>query len=187
MSHVCAVLERSCTGIIVAWRLALLLTFLTLVSHWTNLSKSSFAYKKIQKHAPEVYPYNRNCIDYISSGSSEVPKRHVQTHKVVSRPFLSWLSCRMPLNPRGFILFFLCSRRCSGCFVSMMRSIYICSLHWVAIIPVWLLSWAKSLVAFVTISVPRFIYAVLSYSLTFTVCAYKYWLKCLRYLIIISA
>lgn len=34
---------------------------------------------------------------------------------------------------------------------------------------VWLLSWAKSLVAFVTISLPRFIYAALSYSLTFTV------------------
>ena len=33
----------------------------------------------------------------------------------------------------------------------------------------WLLSWAKSVVAFVTISVPWFIYAVLSYSLTFTV------------------
>ncbi|EJD03753.1 patatin-domain-containing protein [Fomitiporia mediterranea MF3/22] len=32
----------------------------------------------------------------------------------------------------------------------------------------WLLSWAKSLIAFATISVPRFIYAVLSYSLTFT-------------------
>ncbi|KLO11324.1 patatin-domain-containing protein [Schizopora paradoxa] len=32
----------------------------------------------------------------------------------------------------------------------------------------WLLSWAKSLIAFATISIPRFIYAVLSYSLTFT-------------------
>ena len=34
---------------------------------------------------------------------------------------------------------------------------------------VWLLSWARVLIAFATISVPRFIYAVLSYSLTFTV------------------
>ncbi|KAK7465552.1 phosphatidylcholine and lysophosphatidylcholine phospholipase [Stygiomarasmius scandens] len=32
----------------------------------------------------------------------------------------------------------------------------------------WLLSWAKSLVAFVTITVPRLIYSVLSYSLTLT-------------------
>uniref|UniRef100_A0A8H8CR46 Lysophospholipase NTE1 n=1 Tax=Psilocybe cubensis TaxID=181762 RepID=A0A8H8CR46_PSICU len=32
----------------------------------------------------------------------------------------------------------------------------------------WLLSWTKSLVAFVTISVPRFVYAVLSYSMTLT-------------------
>lgn len=34
---------------------------------------------------------------------------------------------------------------------------------------VWLLSWTKSLVAFATITVPRFIYAVLSYSMTLTV------------------
>ena len=34
---------------------------------------------------------------------------------------------------------------------------------------VWLLSWAKSLVAFATITLPRFIYAVLSYSMTLTV------------------
>ena len=34
---------------------------------------------------------------------------------------------------------------------------------------VWLLSWAKSLVAFATITIPRFIYAVLSYSMTLTV------------------
>ena len=33
----------------------------------------------------------------------------------------------------------------------------------------WLLSWAKSLIAFVTITVPRFIYALLSYSMTLTV------------------
>ncbi|KAL5534044.1 hypothetical protein ACEPAG_504 [Sanghuangporus baumii] len=32
----------------------------------------------------------------------------------------------------------------------------------------WLLSWAKSLIAFSTISIPRFVYAILSYSLTFT-------------------
>ncbi|KAI0828902.1 patatin-domain-containing protein [Trametes gibbosa] len=32
----------------------------------------------------------------------------------------------------------------------------------------WILSWIKSLVAFVTISIPRFIYAVLSYSMTLT-------------------
>ncbi|KAL0066550.1 phosphatidylcholine and lysophosphatidylcholine phospholipase [Marasmius tenuissimus] len=32
----------------------------------------------------------------------------------------------------------------------------------------WLLSWAKALVAFVTISIPRFIYSVLSYSMTLT-------------------
>ncbi|KAF4611921.1 hypothetical protein D9613_004184 [Agrocybe pediades] len=32
----------------------------------------------------------------------------------------------------------------------------------------WLLTWAKSLVAFVTITVPRFVYAVLSYSMTLT-------------------
>ncbi|RPD57124.1 patatin-domain-containing protein [Lentinus tigrinus ALCF2SS1-6] len=32
----------------------------------------------------------------------------------------------------------------------------------------WLLSWAKSLAAFATITVPRFIYAVLSYSMTLT-------------------
>ncbi|KAF9024101.1 patatin-domain-containing protein [Hymenopellis radicata] len=32
----------------------------------------------------------------------------------------------------------------------------------------WLLSWLKALVAFVTISVPRFIYAILSYSMTLT-------------------
>ncbi|KDR85655.1 hypothetical protein GALMADRAFT_234651 [Galerina marginata CBS 339.88] len=32
----------------------------------------------------------------------------------------------------------------------------------------WLLSWAKSLVAFVTITIPRFMYAVLSYSMTLT-------------------
>ena len=34
---------------------------------------------------------------------------------------------------------------------------------------VWLLSLVKSLIAFSTISVPRFIYAVLSYSMTLTV------------------
>lgn len=34
---------------------------------------------------------------------------------------------------------------------------------------VWLLSWTKSLVAFATITIPRFIYAVLSYSMTLTV------------------
>ncbi|KAI0778777.1 patatin-domain-containing protein [Trametes elegans] len=33
---------------------------------------------------------------------------------------------------------------------------------------VWLLSWVKALVAFATISVPKFIYAVLSYSMTLT-------------------
>ncbi|KAF8910065.1 hypothetical protein CPB84DRAFT_1842725 [Gymnopilus junonius] len=32
----------------------------------------------------------------------------------------------------------------------------------------WLLSWTRSLVAFVTITVPRFVYAVLSYSMTLT-------------------
>jgi hypothetical protein len=36
-------------------------------------------------------------------------------------------------------------------------------------ISVWLLSWAKALIAFVTISVPRFIYFILSYSMTLTV------------------
>lgn len=35
--------------------------------------------------------------------------------------------------------------------------------------PVWALSWTKSLIAFVTITVPRLIYFVLSYSLTLTV------------------
>jgi lysophospholipid hydrolase len=34
---------------------------------------------------------------------------------------------------------------------------------------VWLLSWTKSLVAFATITIPRSIYAVLSYSMTLTV------------------
>ena len=34
---------------------------------------------------------------------------------------------------------------------------------------VWLLTWTKSLVAFATITIPRFIYAVLSYSMTLTV------------------
>lgn len=34
---------------------------------------------------------------------------------------------------------------------------------------VWLLRWFKSLVAFVTISIPRLIYSVLSYSMTLTV------------------
>lgn len=34
---------------------------------------------------------------------------------------------------------------------------------------VWLLSWFKLLVAFVTITVPRYIYSVLSYSMTLTV------------------
>ena len=38
-----------------------------------------------------------------------------------------------------------------------------------SIYSVWLLSWVKALVAFVTISVPKFIYAVLSYSMTLTV------------------
>lgn len=33
----------------------------------------------------------------------------------------------------------------------------------------WVLSWIKALVAFATISVPKFIYAVLSYSMTLTV------------------
>ncbi|KAF9486503.1 patatin-domain-containing protein [Pholiota conissans] len=32
----------------------------------------------------------------------------------------------------------------------------------------WLLSWTKSLVAFVTITIPRFVYSVLSYSMTLT-------------------
>ncbi|KAF9055952.1 hypothetical protein BJ165DRAFT_1429740 [Panaeolus papilionaceus] len=32
----------------------------------------------------------------------------------------------------------------------------------------WLLSWTKSLVAFITISIPKFIYSVLSYSMTLT-------------------
>ena len=34
---------------------------------------------------------------------------------------------------------------------------------------VWLLKWFKSLVAFVTISIPRLIYSILSYSMTLTV------------------
>lgn len=34
---------------------------------------------------------------------------------------------------------------------------------------VWLLSWAKSLVAFATITVPRWLYAIVSYSMTLTV------------------
>jgi hypothetical protein len=34
---------------------------------------------------------------------------------------------------------------------------------------VWLLSWFKALVAFATITIPRFIYSVLSYSMTLTV------------------
>lgn len=34
---------------------------------------------------------------------------------------------------------------------------------------VWLLSWAKALVAFATITIPRLIYAILSYSMTLTV------------------
>jgi hypothetical protein len=34
---------------------------------------------------------------------------------------------------------------------------------------VWLLSWVKALVAFATITVPRLIYFILSYSLTLTV------------------
>lgn len=34
---------------------------------------------------------------------------------------------------------------------------------------VWLLSWTKALVAFATITIPRYIYAVLSYSMTLTV------------------
>ncbi|KAH8119991.1 patatin-domain-containing protein [Phellopilus nigrolimitatus] len=41
----------------------------------------------------------------------------------------------------------------------------VAAVFWVLL---WLLSWAKSLIAFATISVPRFIYAILSYSLTFT-------------------
>lgn len=34
---------------------------------------------------------------------------------------------------------------------------------------VWLLKWFKSLIAFVTISIPRLIYSILSYSMTLTV------------------
>ena len=34
---------------------------------------------------------------------------------------------------------------------------------------VWLLKWFKSLVAFITISIPRMIYSILSYSMTLTV------------------
>lgn len=34
---------------------------------------------------------------------------------------------------------------------------------------VWLLTWAKSLVAFATITIPTWLYAVLSYSMTLTV------------------
>ncbi|THH33139.1 hypothetical protein EUX98_g1035 [Antrodiella citrinella] len=58
----------------------------------------------------------------------------------------------------------------------------------------WILSWAKSLVAFATISVPRFIYSVLSYSMTLTLnfwsfavifvlslVAFNYWIR-FRYL-----
>ncbi|KAI5124113.1 hypothetical protein M0805_000927 [Coniferiporia weirii] len=41
----------------------------------------------------------------------------------------------------------------------------VAAVFWVLL---WLLSWAKLLIAFATISVPRFIYAVLSYSFTFT-------------------
>lgn len=37
------------------------------------------------------------------------------------------------------------------------------------ICPVWLLSWVKFAVAFVTITIPRLVYATLSYSLTLTV------------------
>jgi len=37
------------------------------------------------------------------------------------------------------------------------------------IISVWLLSWFKALVAFATITVPRCIYSILSYSMTLTV------------------
>ncbi|EKM61421.1 uncharacterized protein PHACADRAFT_135056 [Phanerochaete carnosa HHB-10118-sp] len=43
--------------------------------------------------------------------------------------------------------------------------IFLSSFFWVVL---WLLSWVKLLVAFATISVPRFIYAVLSYSMTLT-------------------
>jgi hypothetical protein len=42
---------------------------------------------------------------------------------------------------------------------------------------VWLLSWTKSLVAFATITIPRFIYAVLSYSMTLTVRRHSYLLS----------
>ncbi|KAG9313970.1 hypothetical protein JVU11DRAFT_4745 [Chiua virens] len=61
-------------------------------------------------------------------------------------------------------------------------------------VTLWLLSWVKSLIAFVTISVPRLIYFVLSYSLTLTLnfwsiaflfaasaVALNYWIR-LRYL-----
>lgn len=38
-----------------------------------------------------------------------------------------------------------------------------------SIITVWALSWAKWLIAFATITIPRLIYLVLSYSMTLTV------------------
>ncbi|KAI0347985.1 patatin-domain-containing protein [Trametopsis cervina] len=43
--------------------------------------------------------------------------------------------------------------------------IFLSSSFWVVL---WFLSWVKALVAFATISVPRFIYAILSYSMTLT-------------------
>ncbi|KAJ3552052.1 hypothetical protein NM688_g4361 [Phlebia brevispora] len=43
--------------------------------------------------------------------------------------------------------------------------LFLSAFFWVVL---WLLSWVKSLIAFATISVPKFIYAVLSYSMTLT-------------------
>jgi hypothetical protein len=45
-----------------------------------------------------------------------------------------------------------------------------CRTDGIELVPiVWLLKWFKSLVAFVTISIPRLIYSILSYSMTLTV------------------
>ncbi len=59
----------------------------------------------------------------------------------------------------------------SACFWvirKFQQSLYVCgSIQ--SFRAVWLLSWFKALVAFATITVPRFIYSVLSYSMTLTV------------------
>lgn len=72
----------------------------------------------------------------------------------------------------------------SACFWVIRESWNLIFTMWfhLTIISVWLLSWFKALVAFATITVPRCIYSILSYSMTLTVSFTFFLVSLLRFL-----